>query len=610
MHSECVESSQEFDENGIDKENFEFSHSSKCEMTTDHSDSLHGSKICDKGMFTAFIPDHGQQIFQQTVFSGNDENTAQKTLKKRGRPPGKHRLNVKKKLGKSLNIKQKVIESFKVKKKLGRPPKKIVTLKVKRKRGRPKGSKNKNKLVSVINEQFNETDNLSKHEVVRKNKLGRPKGSLNKPKLISANSNADVRTELLSHMQWRDSKEQTGLEQKKRKPGRPRKNPLPTKLIAKTKAKLQKKFGEYKVCSISSQRDLDQHQHDISRNNLTETDFDLDNQAALDSVFNFPQSDMFNRTDLLVSEAIDEELRTSTHIRKSKLHLSGRKSKPKSKESRGHSKHKSLGPGPDLTNIDLTQEHELDDDDFEMPNLLESANALGVPVEAYSAFVSGSVPPQSDRSIDSDTSGAGSSLGAKSNFQFFLEYSKHKTKKNKKKLLYFKTKHKNIIDPVFVGEVDCLIREFPNLSISAPEETYLKVRPGEVPLPSIFRVSIINVKKKKKDKLSVFEKSRPLKHKHLYDSDLRERVKLGRRKGIDDNLFDTFGTDLADLQEPHYLPPKKRHKLFSALDADKSGSHITQKSQEKRKVGRPKKVRPPSPAHVFSFGEYNWHTCA
>ena len=608
INSENILSSQEFVEHGLDEEEtVDNSQSKKFEMPIDHSESSQDDIVCDKGDFTASVPDyfHTHQIFKQSEFSGKVENTEQiKTSKKRGRPPGKKSilLKVKKKLGKTFNIKQKVMESFKIKKKSGRPPKKIVTLSVKRKPGRPKGSKNKNKHISVINKQLGETDDSQSINKVKKNKPGRPKGSLNKPKLISANP-ADVRTEShssFSLMQWRDSKEQTGL--KKRKPGRPRKNPLPTDLVAKTKAKFQKKNGEYNVSDISTQRDLCPHQY-VSRH--IENNTDVDNQAALDSVFNFPPSDNYNRTDLLVSEAIEEDLATSPHIRKSKLHLSGKKSNHKSKESKRHSKHKSYGPGPDLNEIDLTQDYDFNADDIEMPNLLESPHAFGVPAEVYSAFGSGSVPPQSDRSIDSDASGAGSSLGAKSNFQFMFDFSKHKRKKNKKKLFFFKTKHKNIIDPVYVGEVDCLIRDFPSLSISAPEETYIKVRPGEVPLPSIFKVSIINVKKKKKDKLSVFEKSRPLKHKDLYESDLRERVKLGRRKGIDDNLFETFNTDLADLQDSQYLPPKKRHKLFSALDADKSRSHVSQKSQEKRKVGRPKKVRPPSPAQLFSFGEYN-----
>lgn len=614
MNNECILSSQEFVKHSLNEENIDTSHIRKFEMPIDHSKSSQDNIMCDKRDFTASIPDfHTCQILQQSEFSEKVENTDQiKPLKKRGRPPGKKSilLKVKKKLGKTFNVKQKVVESFKIKKKLGRPPKKIVTVSVKRKPGRPKGSKNKSKHVSVINKQLSEIgDDSQSIKKVKKNKPGRPKGSVNKPKLISANTDADVRTEShssFSLMQWRESKEQTGLELKKRKPGRPRKNPISTDFVAKTKARLQKKNGEYNLSDASILRDP-YHHHNQYVSRHIENNINVDSQAALDSVFNFPQSDNFNKTDLLVSEAIEEDLTTSPHIRISKLHISGKKSYHKSKKSKGHSKLKSYGTGPDLTEMDLTQDYDFNAEDIEMPNLLESPHAFGVPAEVYSAFGGGSVPPQSDRSIDSDTSGAGSSLGAKSNFQFMFDFSKHKRKKTKKKLLYFKTKHKNIIDPVYVGEVDCLIRDFPSLSISAPEETYIKVRPGEVPLPSIFKVSIINVKKKKKDKLSVFEKSRPLKHKNLYESDLRERVKLGRRKGIDDNLFETFSTDLEDLQDSQYLPPKKRHKLFSALDTDRPRSHVSQKSQEKRKVGRPKKVQPPSPAQLFSFGADNSH---
>ena len=596
MNSECILPSPNIDEHDLKEEHKDVTQSQKLEMPNNQAESSQNEIVCEKAVFTASVPD-SDQICKETEILGSIENTEQiKTLKKRGRPPGKKSvlLNVKKKLCKTFNVKQKMMESFKTKKKLGRPPKKMLPLSVKRKPGRPKGSKNKNKPVSVINEQLGVTSDSQSINKVHKNKPGRPKGSLNKPKLISANP---VRTEIhssFSLMQWRDNKEQTGL--KKRKPGRPRKNPLSTDLVAKRKRKLQKKNGEYKVSDIQIQRDLYHHNQLVSRH--IDNNNDVYNEAALDSVFNFPQSDNFNRTDLLVSEALRGDLRNSSNLSKSKLHLSGKKSNHKSKESKRHSKLKTYGPGPDLTEVDSTQDYDYNAEDLEMPNLLGSH-----PAEAYSGFVSGSVPQQSDRSIDSDTSGAGSSLGARSNFQFMFDFSKHKRKKNKKKLLYFKTKHKNIIDPVYVGEVDCLIRDFPALSISAPEETYIKVRPGEVPLPSIFKVSIINVKKKKKDKLSVFEKSRPLKHKNLYESDLRERVKLGRRKGIDDSLFEPFSTDLEDLQDPQYLPPKKRHKLFSTLDADKSRSHVAQKSQEKRKVGRPKKIRPPS-SQLFSFGEY------
>ena len=623
------------------------------ETDTEPLELSQNSNHCDQSVFTPSIEEElvSEQIHQIDKHLNKLNGPFNlKTFKKRGRPPGKHKKTL------VLNVK----------KKSGRPRKLI--LNVKRKPGRPKGSKNKKKLQSVINTPFTESENQLKDKVDKTSKtvkpfsenkhllkvkggkitksvkplsenknllketarrvtksVGRPKGWRKKQSSMNIGPDSNLEKPssaenlaFMSMMQWRESKDEVGLEHldQKKKRGRPRKHPLKNSILTTKKNEVRKKQNENKKKQIERKefkqlqlKENSRDHHPERSPTLNENEFDITAQTepvSVESQF-YLQKDVQNANDLLVTDVDIGAKKTSPKIRKSKLHLSVRKEKhSKSKDHKGHSRHKSsdLDYIADLGDHDLIQDTSLHSMDNTLSESLEIPKTVGVSTEGYPSLIGGLCPPQSDRSIDSDTSGAGSSLGAiSSNFHLMWQYSRHKRKKNKKKLFHFRSKHKNIIDPVFIGEVDYLIREFPHLSISSPGETFLKVRPGEVPLPSIFRVTIINVKKKKKDKLLVFEKSRPLKHKNIYDSEfgMRDKLKLGRRKGIDDNLFDAIGVDLADLEQPHYLPPKKRHKLFSAQE--NSRTKMPQKSQEKRKVGRPKKVRPPSPSHIFSFGK-------
>lgn len=75
------------------------------------------------------------------------------------------------------------------------------------------------------------------------------------------------------------------------------------------------------------------------------------------------------------------------------------------------------------------------------------------------------------------------------------------SKKKKKRMLYFRSKHKNIVDPVFLADLDVIIGQFDSLIISESLEHLAKFNMGDKPMPSIFRLAkIISSKKKKKER--------------------------------------------------------------------------------------------------------------
>nr|KAG5699572.1 hypothetical protein BaRGS_033768 [Batillaria attramentaria] len=152
--------------------------------------------------------------------------------------------------------------------------------------------------------------------------------------------------------------------------------------------------------------------------------------------------------------------------------------------------------------------------------------------------------------------------------------SEGRKKKKKKKLLYFKSKHKNIIDPAFVAELGTLESSMEGMTIS--EKTYIRVKPGEVPLPSIFKLTIIDVKKKKKDRLVleppvVLDKAKKVKaRKDSKEREpampelVKEKAKAVRKKSqSDDNHPPSLEIQVARDQ---CLPPKKRHRMMFAAE--------------------------------------------
>lgn len=177
--------------------------------------------------------------------------------------------------------------------------------------------------------------------------------------------------------------------------------------------------------------------------------------------------------------------------------------------------------------------------------------------------------------------------------------SEGRKRKKKKKLLYFKSKHKNIIDPAFMEELGSLESGMNEMAIS--EQAFIRVKPGEVPLPSIFRLTIIDVKKKKKDKLvleppPVPEKSKKVKARK--DSKEREPAmpELVKEKGksvrkksqSEENHPPSLEIQVARDQ---CLPPKKRHRMMYAAESTEEATVSPKEAPppEKRKVGRPRK---------------------
>lgn len=437
----------------------------------------------------------------------------------------------------------------------------------KRKRGRPKGSKNKVKIGNISNQdsvqqtviQQTVSRPVGRPPLARKRPRGRPKGSLNKVKKTSmfpqkSGNQTDTNNPDSSEpmMQWRESKIIPEGEEKKKRRGRP---PKKSQAVDQDKRK-----NSSKVQDIPKKIGADSH---------------AQNSSAKDSLASLGQALPMSspeRNDLPLGS--DEWFSD---------HCSGFvKDRIKRKKTSIDQKSKSyLEQGERILQPPrMCQEQEPD---------------VGIDL-------SGREPAQSVSSLDSDTSGGGSSLSVKTSaIQMWMEISKHRKKKNKKKLLHFRSKHKNIIDPVFNAEVDYLTNMIPRLSISPRGETYLKVRPGEMPLPSIFRIARIDVKKKKKDKLFVFEKAKPLKPKNDAELSTRDKIRLGRKICmLSENFLDP--DDLNSLKQCN-LPPKKRLKLFSTMSTDEESLSDGHPKPEKRK-GRPRKTQPAAaPQTKLTFGK-------
>ena len=223
----------------------------------------------------------------------------------------------------------------------------------------------------------------------------------------------------------------------------------------------------------------------------------------------------------------------------------------------------------------------------------------------------------------------------------FFQHASQKHKK-KPKLKIFKTKHRNIVDPVFIADLESLTIDMESLYIS---ETGYRIQfmPGEIPMPSIFRLNknILKRKRKKELQLQKLKSLEALKQAAqlmetggLVQMPEERKKKRGRKKkvvvapavestGSPTSLPLLTTPPRSNEQNEQCLPLKKRHKLLSAAaQASSSVSSVvsspvqgtisrnlmppTTAVEKKRGPGRPRK-RPLPDSQVqlpFSTGEF------
>ena len=212
-------------------------------------------------------------------------------------------------------------------------------------------------------------------------------------------------------------------------------------------------------------------------------------------------------------------------------------------------------------------------------------------------------------------------------------------KKKKKKMKHFKSKHKNIVDPVFLADLDMMTCDLKSLLISQDGPAIPSFMKEEVPLPTIFQLNrqILRRKRGKERHLGgAVGKIRRLESRREMDlSLLKEKGKRGRKKKLisdssldmKDEDADEGEEDVSAVNSEQCLPLKKRHKLFSAAAAaqltDATQETIEQvtpeflkmapatmpKPPEKRKVGRPRK-HPLPEQQVASPKQGNNYKCS
>ncbi|XP_056020790.1 uncharacterized protein LOC125649572 isoform X3 [Ostrea edulis] len=576
----------------------------------------------------------------QKAFDVYEFHEGDKPIKKRcvGRPPGRGRGKIS---ASGRGPGQPPGKPNFKKRGPGRPPKVVSSQVVKRGPGRPKGSLNKKTLLARAGAMFskciNDSQNTSSDPSTSKNDSGEVESDFVLPDNILDNlSQIDANSDLINLSDISPSKSsesslseaqnnylqnlsdispakstssvesstfsfkpplvQMGttspvVEQKvteKRKVGRPRKRP-------------------HKPVELPSERPVNDHIPTSSVDNETE---DRELESIIQSVQNSISSQFQNPSmalDDMPESSIEDELNSIEptfdpvpsmnylhsagsklkqvpKIRKPKLHVMMRKH-GNLKSKRGRKKKKYTVTPIESSGSNFSA--------FSSKFKLSSSKSLIGFTSKPSILASSTFDSDPDEEME---------------HRHFLQKMKQqqKLKKRKEKLINFRSKHRNIIDPRFLTDLEYVIDNFHLLAISRPEETFIRVKPGEVPLPSIFKLTKIIVKPKKKDLRHPFEseKVKRLKTSRSRDFAFQIMEKKSKMKSFHRKMFSLkekkffppcdHSDDIQDLQQcvPN-VPPKKRHKFLSDIPpTTKTVSNVeTEPVQqpEKRKPGRPRK---------------------
>ncbi len=147
-------------------------------------------------------------------------------------------------------------------------------------------------------------------------------------------------------------------------------------------------------------------------------------------------------------------------------------------------------------------------------------------------------------------------------------------KRKKKRYKQTKSKHKNIVDPVFLADLEGITQDLSMMGISENPEHYLmRLQPGEIPMPSMFKIHRAIVKRRRKNKELPLNKFRRLESKKDYAdfaAVVRERSKRGRKKKFlcEEYVSEKEDDDIIPIHIEQCLPPKKRHKLLAAVETE------------------------------------------
>ncbi|XP_063433141.1 uncharacterized protein LOC134715130 isoform X2 [Mytilus trossulus] len=369
---------------------------------------------------------------------------------------------------------------------------------------------------------------------------------------------------------------------KKGKPGRPPGRPRKIQPVIEEKTKESHSLNNYeKLCE--------------------ETDLDYIMQSVNDVTSNFPDPSLVDHNEFNLEDDLDtivptissepplHEERALPKIRKPKLHVMMRKDKHKKRK-----KKKNYSTLPQKSGI------------FQCNRVyFPSKFKLASPKSSLGLVDKSSNLRTSRSSLESN--GSTSSVQS-STFVPRKNILRKMQLKRRNKLLHFKSKHKNIVDPVFISDLEYVVDNFHLLAISNPEKNFIRVKPGEVPLPSIFKIPIISVSKKKELKSNMMfeiEKIKKSKTIHRDFSYIEKWIRNEKLKGIRKKSFSgeqsPTSSDDSVICKQQCLPPKKRHKLFNTDDPCYSDASYEQddgfRSQERKKPGRPRK----NPVPLVSF---------